>query len=125
PGRAQSHDAGADDECSLHAVQRDRFHVVSQARAVESSPPAATSKESSVPDEIDLALLRLLQRSGRMPFSELATRVGIAESTCHKRVRALVASGAISGFHATVDPAVLGLHLEALISIRLHSHARA
>lgn len=78
-----------------------------------------------MPDEIDLALLRLLQRSGRMPFSELATRVGIAESTCHKRVRALVASGAISGFHATVDPAVLGLRLEALISIRLHSHARA
>jgi DNA-binding Lrp family transcriptional regulator len=78
-----------------------------------------------VPDEIDLALLRVLQRSGRMSFSELATRVGIAESTCHKRVRALVASGAIAGFHAAVDPAVLGLTLEALISIRLHSHARS
>jgi DNA-binding Lrp family transcriptional regulator len=92
---------------------------------VESSPSAPKSKESAVPDEIDLALLRVLQRAGRIPLSELATRVGIAESTCHKRVRALVASGAISGFHAAVDAAVLGLGLEALISIRLHSHARS
>lgn len=76
-------------------------------------------------DEIDVAILRLLERSGRMPFSELAARVGIAESTCHKRVRALVASGAISGFHAAVDPSVRGLGLEALIAVRLHAHARS
>lgn len=75
-------------------------------------------------DGTDLAIVRELERNGRIPNSELAARVGIAESTCHKRVRALVASGVITGFRAEVLPAALGLHLEALISIRLHAHAR-
>ncbi|MFB8385598.1 Lrp/AsnC family transcriptional regulator [Microbacterium sp. NPDC055910] len=75
-------------------------------------------------DDIDLAILRELERNGRVSNSELAARVGIAESTCHKRVRRLVASRAIRGVHADVDPAAAGLDLEALIGIRLHAHAR-
>lgn len=75
-------------------------------------------------DRTDRAILAELERDGRISNAELATRVGIAESTCHKRVRALVASGAIVGFHAEVDPAALGLHIEALISVRLQAHAR-
>jgi len=80
---------------------------------------------SPVLDQVDLAILAELERNGRMPNSALAARVGVAESTCHKRMRALTASGAIRGFHADVDPTVLGLHLEALITIRLHAHARS
>ena len=75
-------------------------------------------------DRIDRAILAELERNGRMSNSELASRVGAAESTCHKRTRALIASGAIRGFHADVDPAAVGLQLEALIAIRLHAHAR-
>lgn len=75
-------------------------------------------------DGIDRSILRELQRDGRLSNAQLAARVGIAESTCHKRTRALVASGAIVRFHAEVDPAALGLHLEALIAIRLQGHAR-
>ena len=41
-----------------------------------------------------------------------------------KRVRALQANGVIVGFHAEISPAAIGLHLEALITIRLHAHAR-
>ncbi len=82
-------------------------------------------QESPAPlDEVDLAILAELEHNGRLPNSELAARVGIAESTCHKRLRALLANGVITGFHAEVLPAALGLHLEALISIRLHAHAR-
>ncbi len=80
---------------------------------------------ASTLDEVDLSILAELERSGRMPNSALAARVGVAESTCHKRMRALIGSGVIRGFHADVDPAVLGLHLEALITIRLHAHARS
>ncbi|KAE8765679.1 Lrp/AsnC family transcriptional regulator [Georgenia thermotolerans] len=75
-------------------------------------------------DDIDRAILSQLEGNGRMPNSELAARVGVAESTSHKRVRALVSSGAIRGFYADVDPAAVGLQLEALIAIRLHAHAR-
>lgn len=83
----------------------------------ESSPPR-------VLDELDRALLRELERSGRMAISELSRRVGAAESTCHKRVGALIDSGVITGFRAEVDPAALGLSIEVLISIRVHPHAR-
>ncbi|MFV0319518.1 MAG: Lrp/AsnC family transcriptional regulator [Microbacterium sp.] len=75
-------------------------------------------------DDIDLALLAELERNGRVSNSELAARVGIAESTCHKRVRRLMASGAVRGIHADIDPAAFGLDLEALIAIRLHAHTR-
>jgi DNA-binding Lrp family transcriptional regulator len=75
-------------------------------------------------DATDRAILQELERDGRISNSELASRVGVSESTCHKRVRALVGAGIITGFHAEIDQAALGLALEALIAIRLHAHAR-
>jgi len=84
-----------------------------------------TEQESAALDQVDLAILAELEHNGRMPNTALAARVGIAESTCHKRLRALTASGVIRGFRAEVDLATLGLHLEALITIRLHAHARS
>ena len=75
-------------------------------------------------DELDLALLRELERNGRMAISQLAQRVDAAESTCHKRVNALIDSGVITGFRAEVDPTALGRPIEVLISIRVHPHAR-
>ena len=71
-----------------------------------------------------MAILEALERDGRISNSDLAQQVGIAASTCHKRVRALLDDGIIMGFHAEIDPAAIGLHLEALITIRLHAHAR-
>src|SRR5690606_32501531 len=75
-------------------------------------------------DDTDRAILLELERDGRVSNSELASRVGVSESTCHKRVRALVEAGVITGFHAEIDQTSLGLALEALIAIRLHAHAR-
>lgn len=89
--------------------------------ATDSFTDAGTAREL---DATDRAILAMLERDGRMSYSRLAESVGLAESTCHKRVRALVASGVITGFHAEIDRGALGLRLEALISIRLHAHAR-
>ncbi|MGF3057373.1 Lrp/AsnC family transcriptional regulator [Microbacterium sp. YY-01] len=75
-------------------------------------------------DDVDLTLVNELSRNGRLANSELAARAGIAESTCLNRVRSLVMRGVITGFYADVSPTALGLHLEALITIRLHAHAR-
>jgi DNA-binding Lrp family transcriptional regulator len=75
-------------------------------------------------DAVDRTILSELSRNGRLSNTELAARAGIAESTCLKRVRALQSSGVIVGFHAEISPAAIGLHLEALITIRLHAHAR-
>lgn len=75
-------------------------------------------------DEVDRLIVAELQRNGRITNAELAERVGVAASTCVTRVRSLVARGVITGFRATVDPAVLGLALEVLVSVTVRSGAR-
>ena len=70
-------------------------------------------------DEIDRAILEALSEDARIPNNRLAERVGIAQSTCLARVRALRDSGVLHGFHAEVDLAALGRPLQALVAVRL------
>jgi len=86
----------------------------------EPAPP----KTSSALDPTDRRIVAELMADGRLTNAALAARVGIAESTCIHRVRALRASGVITGFHADVDLARLGLPLQAVIKVRLGSHNR-
>lgn len=75
-------------------------------------------------DAVDLAMLAELERNGRLTNAALAARVGIAESTCTQRLRSLRDRGVITGFRADIDPAALGLTLQALITVRLGTHGR-
>ncbi len=75
-------------------------------------------------DRIDFDILGLLQKNARMTNKDLAETVGVAPSTCLERVRRLVDSGTIRGFHADVDPAALGVGLQAIIAVRLKHHMR-
>ena len=59
-----------------------------------------------------------------MSNNALAERVGIAPSTCHGRVRRLREIGVIRGFYTDIDPASIGLPLQAMISVSLQSSAR-
>ena len=90
---------------------------MARADVVPRNPPAGL-------DETDLAILAELVTDGRITNAALATRVGVAESTCISRVRALRTSGVLRGFHADVDLATLGLPLQAVIRVRLGSHNR-
>lgn len=76
-------------------------------------------------DDIDRHIVRELARDARMANNALAERVGIAPSTCLGRVRSLRERGVIRGYHADVDPAALGMPLQAMIAVRLQSHARS
>ncbi len=69
-------------------------------------------------------IIRLLQKNARLSNKELAARVGLAPSTCLERMRALEEAGVFTGFHAAVEPEVLGIHLQAMVSIRLNQHSR-
>ncbi|MGA9489851.1 MAG: Lrp/AsnC family transcriptional regulator [Mycobacterium sp.] len=75
-------------------------------------------------DSVDRRILGLLHADARMTNSALAEELDIAPSTCHGRVRRLVESGVIRGFYADVDPAAVGLPLQAMISVSLQSNAR-
>ena len=46
----------------------------------------------------------------------------MAASSCLIRVRNLQSRGVLSGFHAEIDPAALGIGIQAMIAIRLGRH---
>ena len=75
-------------------------------------------------DRIDFDILGLLQKNARMTNKDIANLVGVAPSTCLERVRKLIGAGVIRGFHADVDPAALGVALQAIIAVRLRQHLR-
>ena len=75
-------------------------------------------------DRIDRALLAALSKNARASNKELAALVDLAPSSCLERVRRLVRDGVIRGFSADIDPAALGLGLEAVMAVQLKHHSR-
>jgi DNA-binding Lrp family transcriptional regulator len=73
-------------------------------------------------DRIDYRIVRLLRNNARLSNKELAVEVGLAPSTCLVRTRMLLQSGVLTGVKAEVNPAALGVGLQALISVRLKRH---
>lgn len=76
-------------------------------------------------DEVDRRILVELSADARLPNNALAERVGIAASTCLGRVRSLRERGVIRGFHADIDPSAIGRPIQAMIAVRMQSHARS
>lgn len=73
-------------------------------------------------DRYDRQLLELLQENSQLSNQELAERIGLSPSPCLRRVRALEASGLITGYRALVDARKLGLTLLALVHIAMDRH---
>lgn len=60
-----------------------------------------------------------------MTIKELAARVGRSSSATHERVRRLITDGVLRGVHAEVEPAAVGVGLQAVIQVQLQRHSRA
>ncbi|MFC5822752.1 Lrp/AsnC family transcriptional regulator [Nonomuraea insulae] len=76
-------------------------------------------------DELDSAIIGLLQTDARQSNRELARQLGIAPSTCLERVRALTRRGVIRGYHADIDPVALNRGVQAMVSIQVRPLSRA
>jgi DNA-binding Lrp family transcriptional regulator len=74
-------------------------------------------------DALDRKILTELQLDGRLTVTELAARVRLSISPCHRRLRDLERDGAIRGYRAVVDPAAVGLNFEALVFATLRWEA--
>jgi len=70
-------------------------------------------------DPIDRKILSVLQSDGRITMAELADKVGLSVSPCHRRVKLLEERGVITRYIATVDQKSVGLHVSVFISIKL------
>lgn len=76
-------------------------------------------------DRIDAEIIRLLQNDGRISNKQIAARTGLAPSSVHDRLKRLWQDGVLIGAHVTVDPAAMGVGLEALLMIELAKHERS
>ena len=70
-------------------------------------------------DQIDLAILKTLQESGRISNADLAERVGLSASSCSRRLDILEKSGVISGYHARVSHKALDYKMMVIVHISL------
>jgi len=68
-------------------------------------------------DDTDRQLMMLLQDDDRQPLAVLSEKTGVAVSTINDRIKRLVRSGMISGFHARIVPEAVGLNLLAFIMV--------
>ncbi len=70
-------------------------------------------------DRVDKKILAELQLDGRQSLTELADRVGLSLSPCHRRVRALEDAGVIKGYRANLSAPELGLNFSSLVFVTL------
>lgn len=74
-------------------------------------------------DDVDKAIIEQLQEDGRLPYTKLATAVGLSEAAVRQRVQRLVESGVVQ-IVAVTDPLTLGFRREAMIGLKIEGDLR-
>ena len=76
-----------------------------------------TLRTESTLDDLGRKLLAVLQEDARLSFSALGRRVGLSPPAVAERVRRMEQAGLITGYRATVDPALAGLAITAFLRV--------
>lgn len=74
-------------------------------------------------DEIDKLVLRELQSDGRLPYSKLATVVGLSEAATRQRVKRLIDRGVMQ-IVAVTDPTKMGYGYQAMVGVDVRGDPR-
>lgn len=77
------------------------------------------------PDEIDLKLLSMLVRNGRVTNKEMARNINLSEPATKQRVEKLIKKGYIKGFTARIDHSRLGytMAFHTMASVKSATHS--
>jgi DNA-binding Lrp family transcriptional regulator len=70
-------------------------------------------------DRLDVRLLELLTAEPRLGVLEASRRLGVARGTVQSRLERLQASGVVSSFAPTLDPAALGFGVTAFVTLEI------
>lgn len=68
-------------------------------------------------DEIDINMLNILQKDGRIPISELSKKLALSRPSVTERLNRLQEKGIIEGFSAIVSPVSVGRNLLVMIEL--------
>ncbi len=81
--------------------------------------------EPKILDAIDKRILRIIQKDASLSINEIASRVGLSQTPCWKRLQRLEAAGVIRRRIALLDPMKLGLGITVFVTIEVGDHAAA
>lgn len=73
-------------------------------------------------DEIDIQLLKMLQRDAKANAKELCERLNLSKTPVYERMRRLENEGVITGYCAIVDNRKVGLPLVVFCNVSLSVH---
>ncbi|MEM7439274.1 MAG: Lrp/AsnC family transcriptional regulator [Pseudomonadota bacterium] len=76
-------------------------------------------------DDTDKRILRILQKDGRITNADLAEKVNLSASACHRRVQRLEAEGIIKDYVALLDPRKVGRRATVFVEITLSGQSDA
>ena len=74
-------------------------------------------------DAMDRRLLSALQDQGRITNADLAEKVNLSASACHRRVQRLESEGYIKGYVALLDTRKMGVPATIFVEITLSTQA--
>jgi len=73
-------------------------------------------------DELDRALIQILQRDSRTPFTKIAEELAQPDTTIHFRTKKLKEKHIVSRFTAALVPESQGYHCAAILRIEIGGH---
>ena len=76
-------------------------------------------------DSIDYSILMALQEDATISIAALASKVGLSQTPCWKRIQKLEQNGVILGRVALVAPEEVGLGLTVLVQVETADHSAA
>ena len=80
--------------------------------------------KSSKLDKIDLRILEILQKDGRITNQKLAEQVSLSPSSCLQRMRRLEQEGVIQSYHASLNLGSIARHIMCIATVSLRNHTQ-
>lgn len=95
-----------------------------KVKPARKSAPAAVLASGFL-DDLDRAILRVLEANGRATNYEVGEAAGLSASAASRRIQALEEMGVIRGYHAVVDDRVLGRQMTVFVRVTLEKQSAA
>lgn len=80
--------------------------------------PERASALASPADELNQAIIRMLQIDGRIPYNEIAAELDVSEGTIRNRVNRMKQSGMLR-IVAIADPSAINYRADAMLGIKV------
>ncbi|MBI4393187.1 MAG: Lrp/AsnC family transcriptional regulator [Euryarchaeota archaeon] len=70
-------------------------------------------------DELDLKIVRSLNKNARKSYRDIARELDIALSTVSNRIKRLHEAGVVTGYVPVINPNVIGFDLVVIVGVRI------